>query len=77
MVIEYKDICREGLVLLLEKGISPGRWDKEFHEITYKIVSELIEYSPDVKDTQENCVKRALCALDDRILLKKIKSIQY
>ena len=77
MVTECKDICREGLVLLLEKGISPGRWDKEFHEITYKIVSELIEYSPDVKDTLENCVKRALCALDDRILLKKIKSIQY
>ena len=49
MVTECKDICREGLVLLLEKGISPGRWDKEVHEITYKIVSELIEYSPDIK----------------------------
>ena len=43
----------------------------EVHRITYKNVSELIEYSSEVKDTQENCVKRALFALDDRILLKK------
>ena len=57
--------------MLLEKGISPGWWDKEVHKITYKIVSELIEFSSEVKDTQENCVKRALFALDDRILLKK------
>ena len=71
MAIVCKDICREELVLFLEKGISAGWWDKEVHKITYKIVSELIEYSPEVKDTQENCVKRALFALDDRILLKK------
>ena len=71
MAIVCKDICREELVLLLEKGASPGWWDKEVHKITYKIVSELIEFSSEVKDTQENCVKRALFALDDRILLKK------
>ena len=71
MVIVCKDICSEELVSLLEKGISPGWWDKEVHKITYKIVSELIEFSSEVKDTQENCVKRALFALDDRILLKK------
>ena len=71
MATVCKDTCREELVLLLEKGIFPGWWDKEVHKITYKIVSELIEYSPEVKDTQENCVKRALFALDDRILLKK------
>ena len=57
--------------MLLEKGISPGWWDKEAHKVTYKIVSELVEFSSEVKDTQENCVKRALFALDDRILLKK------
>ena len=78
MDIVCKDICREELVLLLEKGISPGWWDKEVHKITYKIVSELIEFSSEVKDTQENCVKRALFALDDRILLKKRnRNIQY
>ena len=64
-------ICREELVLLLEKGFSPGWWDKKVHKITYKIVSELTEFPSEVKDTQENCAKRALFALDDRILLKK------
>ena len=59
------------MVLLLEKGISPGWWDMEVHRITYKNVSELIEYLSEVKDTQKNCVKRALFALDERILLKK------
>ena len=59
------------MVLLLEKGFSLGWWDKEVHKITYKTVSELIEFSSEVKDTQENCVTRALFALDDRILLKK------
>ena len=71
MATVCKDICREELVLLLEKGISPRWWDKEVHKITYKIVSDLIEFSSEVRDTQENCVKRALFSLDDRILLKK------
>ena len=71
MVIVLKDICREELVLLLEKGISPGWWDTKVHKIIYQIVSELIEFSSEVKDTQEKCVNRALFALDDRILLKK------
>ena len=71
MVIVWKSICTEELVLLLENGISPEWCDKEIHKITYKIVSELIEFLSEVKDTQENCVKRALFALDDRILLKK------
>ena len=71
MTIVCEDICREELVLLLEKGASPGWWDKEVHKITYKIVSEIIEFSSEVKDTQEHCVKRALFALDDRKLLKK------
>ena len=48
------------------------------HRITYKNVSELVEYLSEVKDTQKNCVKRALFALDERILLKKRnKNIQY
>ena len=71
MAIVLKDICREELILLLEKGISPGRWDKKVHKITYKIVSELTDFSSEVKDTRENYLKRALFALDDRILLKK------
>ena len=71
MTIVCKDVCRKELVLLVEKGISPGWWDMEVHRITYKNVSELIEYSSEVKDTQENCVKRALFALDERILLRK------
>ena len=73
MAIVCKDICREELVLLLEKGVSLGWWDKEVHKITYKIVSELTEFSFEVKDTQENRVKRALFALDDRILLNNKK----
>ena len=73
MVIVCKGICREKLVLLLEKGVSLGWWDKEVHKITYKIVSELTEFSFEVKDTQENRVKRALFALDDRILLNNKK----
>ena len=60
MAILCKDISREESVLLLEKGISPGWWDKKVHKMTYKIVSELIEYSSEVKYTQESCVKRAL-----------------
>ena len=71
MAIVCKDIWREELVFVLEKGISPGWWDKEVQKITYKIVSELIEFSSEIKDTKENCVKRALFALEDRILLKK------
>ena len=59
------------MILLLEKGVSPGRWDKKVHKITYKIVSELTDFSSKVKDTRENYLKRALFALDDRILLKK------
>ena len=71
MPIVCQDICREKLVLLLENGISPGWWDKEVHKLTYKIALELIEFSSEIKDTHENCLKRALFALDDRILLKK------
>ena len=71
MVIVSKDICRKKLVLFLEKDISPGWWDKEVDKITYKIVSELIKFSFEVKDTQKIYVKRTLFALDDRILLKK------
>ena len=36
MTIVCKDICREELVLLLEKDVSPGWWNKEVHKITYK-----------------------------------------
>ena len=35
------------------------------------IVSELIELSSEVGDTQESCIKRALFALDDMMLLQK------
>ena len=54
-----------------DKGVSPEWWDKEIYKITYKIASELIEFSSEVKDTQENSLKRALFALNDRILLSK------
>ena len=52
-----KDICREELVLLLEKGVSPGWWDKVVYKITYKIVSEFIEFLSEVEDTQEIVLK--------------------
>ena len=69
--IACRNIFREELVLFFVKGVSPGWWDKEVLKITYKIVSGFIEFSFEVKDTQENCVNRALFALNDRILLKK------
>ena len=36
MAIVCKYVCREELVLLLEKDVSPGWWNKEVHKITYK-----------------------------------------
>ena len=71
MAIVCKDISREELVLLLDKSVSLGWWNKNAHKITYKIVSELIESSSEVDHTQENCVKRALFALDGMILWEK------
>ena len=56
MAIVCKDKCKEELVLLLEKGVSPG-WYKEVHRITYKIVSELIEFSSEVKGIQKIVLK--------------------
>ena len=50
MAIACKDICSEEFVLLLEKGVSPWWWDKEVHKITYQTVSELAEFSSEVKD---------------------------
>ena len=43
MVIVCKGKRKEKLVLLLEKGVSLGWWDKEVHKITYKIASGLIK----------------------------------
>ena len=71
MATVCKGICGEELDLLHDKGVSPEWWDKEIYKITYKIASELIEFSSEVKDTQENSLKRALFALNDRILLSK------
>ena len=65
-----KNFSKEELNLLLEKGTAPGWWDKEVHKISFKIVSELIMFSSEVEDTQENCVRRALFGLDDNIVLR-------
>ena len=65
-----KNFSKEGLILLLEKGTAPRWWDKEVHKISFKIVSELIMFSSEVEDTQENCVRRALFGLDDNIVLR-------
>ena len=74
-----KNFNKEELILLLEKGTATGWWDKEIHKISFKIVSELIMFSSEVEDTQENCVRRALFGLDDNIVLRaetKIFSIK-
>ena len=71
--------ARKKLILLLEKRTAPEWWDKEVHKISFKIVSELIMFSSDVEDTQENCVRRALFDLDNNIVLRaetKIFNIQ-
>ena len=65
-----KNFSKEELIFLLEKGSAPGWWDKEVHKISFKIVSELIMFSSEVEDTQENCVRRALFGLDDNIVLR-------
>ena len=65
-----KNFSKEELILLLEKGTATGWWDKEVHKISFKIVSELIMFSSEVEDTQENCVRRALFGLDDNIVLR-------
>ena len=70
MASASNNFSKEELILLLEKGTAPGWWDKEVHKISFKIVSELIMFSSDVKDTQENCVRRALFGLDDNIVLR-------
>ena len=62
MAIVCKDICREELVLLLEKGISPGCWDKEVYKVTYKIVSELIEFHLRLEIPRKTVAKE-LCLL--------------
>ena len=65
-----KNFSKEELILLLEKGTAPGWLDKEVHQISFKVVSELIMFSSEVKDTQANCVRRALFGLDDNIVLR-------
>ena len=79
MASASKNFSKEELVLLLEKRTTPEWWDKEVHNISFKIVSELIMFSSAVKDTQENCVRRALFGLDNNIVLRaetKIFSIK-
>ena len=70
MASASKNFSKEELILLLEKGTAPGWWDKKVHKISFKIVSELIIFSSEVEDTQENCVRRALFGLDDNIVLR-------
>ena len=38
---ECEVFYREDYILLLEKGVAPGWWDKKVHKITYKIVSDV------------------------------------
>ena len=69
MASASKNFSKEDIILLLEET-APGWWDKEVHKISFKIVSELIMFSSEVEDTQENCVRRALFGLDDNIVLR-------
>ena len=55
MASASKNFSKEDIILLLEKETAPGWWDKEVHKISFKIVSELIMFSSEVEDTQENC----------------------
>ena len=70
MASASKNFSKEGIILLLEKGTDPRWWDKEVHNISFKIVSELITVFSEVEDIQENCVSRALFGLDDNIVLR-------
>ena len=43
--------------MFLEKDISPGRWGEEVDKITYKIDSELIKFSSEVKAPRKIMLK--------------------
>ena len=57
MAIVCKDICRKKLFIFLEKDISPGRCGEEVDKITYKIDSELIKFSSEVKAPRKIMLK--------------------
>ena len=60
MVNSSKNFSKEELILLLEKGAA-----------LMKIVCGLILLFPEIEDTQENCVRRALFGSDDNIVLRE------
>ena len=56
---DVSEFGKEDFILLLDKGIIPGWWDKEAHKITYFIVSKLLGYAYEVNDKQEVSVCKA------------------
>ena len=44
MMTDAEKISKKVLILLLEKGIVSGWWDRGAHKITYFIISQLFEY---------------------------------
>ena len=49
---------KEDFIMLLEKKIVPGWWNKGAQKISYFIFSQLMEYSREATGKQEETVKK-------------------
>lgn len=71
MMTDAEKIGKKVLILLLEKGIVSGWWDRGAHKITYFIISQLFEYILEVVGKKEDTVKNALLSLDSQIIINE------
>lgn len=67
MITDAEIFGKKGFILMLEKRIVPGWWDREAHKITYFIISQLFEYSFEVVGKEEDTVRNPLLSLDYQI----------
>ena len=75
MMTDAEKIGKKVLILLLEKGIVSGWWDRGAHKITYFIISQLFEYILEVVGKQEDTVKNALLSLDSQIFINEERKL--
>ena len=67
MMTDAETFGKKDFILLLEKRIVPGWWDREAQKITYFIISQLFEYSFEVVGKEEDTVTNPLLSLDYQI----------
>ena len=66
---DTSEFGKADFILLIEKGVMPGWWDKETRKISYYFVSKLLDYACEVNVEQEVPVRPALSALYPNVLL--------